>query len=122
MGHRLRTVGHHGAGALSPRPTAEPALDSWMVPVLETAAIEHKGIDELVVALEAHRAHLHETGEIIDRERQRVEAELLARLREALLAGLLAERSPETLGDVLQRVLRRELDPGAAVCALVEGK
>lgn len=122
LGHRLRTVGHHGAGALSPRPTAEPALDSWMVPVIETVAIEHKGIDELVAALEAHRAHLHETGEIVDRERQRVEAELLARLRETLLARLLAERSPDTLEDVLQRVLRRELDPSAAVRALVEGK
>jgi LAO/AO transport system kinase len=90
-----------------------------MVPVIETVATEHKGIDELLAALDRHQAHLRQTGEIADRERQRVEAELLARLREALLAQLLAERSPAALEETIQRILRRELDPGAAVQALI---
>ncbi len=118
LGHRLQTVGHHGAGAIQ---AAEPVFDSWMVPLIETVATEHKGIDDLLAALDRHQAHLRETGEIADRERQRVEAELLARLREALLAQLLAERPPETLELTVQRILRRELDPGAAVRALLEG-
>ncbi|MGQ9849506.1 MAG: methylmalonyl Co-A mutase-associated GTPase MeaB [Aggregatilineaceae bacterium] len=122
LGHRLRTAGHHGAQAMAGTARPEPTFDSWMVPVIETVATEHKGIDELLDALEAHRAHLHETGEIADRERQRVEAELLDQLREALLARLLAQRSPDALEDTIQRILRRELDPGAAARALLEGK
>jgi len=118
LGQRLQTVGRHGAGAIQ---AAEPVFDSWMVPLIETVATEHKGIDDLLAALDRHQAHLRETGEIADRERQRVEAELLARLREALLAQLLAERPPETLELTVQRILRRELDPGAAVRALLEG-
>jgi LAO/AO transport system kinase len=121
LGHRLQTVGHHGAGAMPMTTSTEPVFDSWMVPLIETVATEHKGIDDLLAALDRHQAHLRETGEIADRERQRVEAELLARLREALLAQLLAERPPETLELTVQRILRRELDPGAAVRALLEG-
>ena len=121
LGHRLRTAGHHGVQAMAGTARPEPTFDSWMVPVIETVAIEHKGIDELLDALAAHRAHLHQTGEIADRERQRVEAELLDRLREALLARLLAERSPDALEDTIQRILRRELDPGAAAQTLIEG-
>lgn len=121
LGHRLRTAGHHGVQAMAGTARPEPLFDSWLVPVIETVATEHKGIDELLAALDRHRAHLHQTGEIADRERQRVEAELLDRLRETLLTRLLAERSPDTLEDIIQRVLRRELDPGAAVRALIDG-
>ncbi len=120
LGHRLRTGGHHGVRAVAAAVQAEPVFDSWTVPVIETVATEHKGIDELLAALDRHQAHLRETGEITDRERQRVEAELLARLREALLARLLAERPPEALEKTIQRILRRELDPNTAVRALLE--
>jgi LAO/AO transport system kinase len=121
LGHRLRAAGHHGVQAMAGTARPEPTFDSWMVPVIETVATEHKGIDELLAALDRHQAHLRQTGEIADRERQRVEAELLARLREALLAQLLAERSPAALEETIQRILRRELDPGAAVQALIGG-
>ncbi len=121
LGHRLRNAGHHGVGLLPAPANSASALDSWSVPVIETIATEHTGIADVLAALDEHRAHLHRTGEIAGRERQRVEAELLARLREALLARLLAERAPDALEETIQRILRRELDPGAAVRALVEG-
>jgi LAO/AO transport system kinase len=121
LGHRLRNAGHHGVGLLPAPANSAPALDSWSVPVIETIATEHTGIADVLAALDEHRAHLHRTGEIAGRERQRVEAELLARLREALLAHLLTERAPDALEETIQRILRRELDPGAAVRALVEG-
>ncbi len=121
LGHRLRNAGHHGVGLLPAPANSAPALDSWSVPVIETIATEHTGIADVLAALDEHRAHLHRTGEIAGRERQRVEAELLARLREALLARLLTERAPDALEETIQRILRRELDPDAAVRALVEG-
>lgn len=118
LGHRLRNSGHHGAGLL-PAPVEALAADSWTVPVIETVATEHTGIADVLAALDQHCAHLHGTGEIAGRERQRVEAELLARLREALLARLLAAHDPAALAETVRRVVARELDPASAVRALV---
>jgi len=118
LGHRLRNAGHHGAGLL-PASHEASVPDSWTVPVIETVATEHTGIADVLAALDQHRAHLHSSGEIAERERQRVEAELLARLREALLARLLAAHDPATLAETVRRVVARELDPAGAVRALV---
>ncbi|MCL4238548.1 MAG: methylmalonyl Co-A mutase-associated GTPase MeaB [Anaerolineae bacterium] len=118
LGHRLRNTGHHGAGLL-PAPPESLTADTWTVPVIETVATEHTGIADVLAALDQHRAHLHSSGEIAGRERQRVEAELLARLREALLARLLAAHDPATLAETVRRVVARELDPASAVRALV---
>lgn len=118
LGHRLRNTGHHGAGLL-PAPPESFTADTWTVPVIETVATEHTGIADVLAALDQHRAHLHSSGEIAGRERQRVEAELLARLREALLARLLAVHDPATLAETVRRVVARELDPASAVRALV---
>ncbi|MCZ7541397.1 MAG: methylmalonyl Co-A mutase-associated GTPase MeaB [Anaerolineae bacterium] len=118
LGHRLRNAGHHSAGLL-PAPLETLAADTWTVPVIETVATEHTGIADVLAALDRHRAHLHSSGEIAERERQRVEAELLARLREALLARLLAAHDPATLAETVRRVVARELDPAGAVRALV---
>jgi LAO/AO transport system kinase len=119
LGHRLRHAGHHGVGLLPAPANSAPALDSWSVPVIETVATEHTGIAEVLAALDRHRAHLLSSGEIAERERQRVEAELLARLREALLARLLATHDPAVLAETVRRVVARELDPAGAVRALV---
>ncbi len=121
-GHRLRAGGHHGAGLIVPAAQpAEPALDLWTVPILETVASQGEGVDAVVEAVERHRAHLRDTGQREERERLCVENELAERLRQGLLARLLAARSPAALDEVVARVLRRELDPGTAAALLMEG-
>ena len=119
LGHRLRNAGHHGAGLLPATTNSAPTPDSWSVPVIETVATEHTGIADVLAALDRHRAHLLSSGEIAERERLRAEAELLARLREALLARLLAAHDPATIAEVVRQVVARELDPASAVRALV---
>ena len=103
-------------------PPAGPDYDFWRVPILKTTATEGTGIDSLADAIEQHRAHLHESGLFEERARQRIESELGTRLREALLARLVAERSPDAVKAMIRRVTDLEIDPGSAVRALLDGE
>ena len=121
LGHRLRTVNHHGQLMHAADTSAPPEHDFWDVPIVQTVATEGEGVAALLDALDRHRAYLRESGDWHARERARVEAELRARLREALLARLLAERGAEAFGAAVERVLARELAPEHAVRALLNG-
>jgi LAO/AO transport system kinase len=119
LGHRFRMAGHHGA--LAHGPEAPPDLDLWSVPILQTVATEYTGLDAVVEAIHQHRDHLRESGILAERERQRVETELAERLRDALLARLVNDLPDGTLQGVVERILRRELDPARAVRDLING-
>jgi LAO/AO transport system kinase len=118
LGHRMRMVPHHGT--LLPQ-DAPPELDFWNVPILKTVATEYSGVEALADAIDQHRAYLRESGVIEDRERQRVESELADRLRDALLARLIEQRTPAALEHIIERLVARELDPGSAVRELLNG-
>jgi len=77
-------AGHHGvdlsrmtrrdeeaAPDKQPRRWEQPA--GWQVPVLKTVAHAGEGIDELMQAIDAHRTHLIESGELETRRRARAE-------------------------------------------------
>ena len=119
LGHRLQAALHHGVRRDTPPPV--PTYDTWVVPILETVATERNGFDALADAIEQHRAHLCDSGMLADRQRRRVEAEITDRLRENLLERLLAHRNPSALEDMIERVARREIDPGSAVRTLLDG-
>lgn len=121
LGHRLRSAGHHGPLLEQNAAPPEPELDLWNVPILKTIATEKSGLDELVDAIERHRAYLQESGLFEERARERVQFELATRLREELLARLLDERSPAAVADVIERILARQIDPGSAVRELLDG-
>jgi LAO/AO transport system kinase len=121
LGHRLRTVTHHGQRLIQDDGAAPPDYDFWNVPILKTVAMENDGLEAVADAIEQHRAHLRETGMIADRDRQRMESELLERLRDTLLERLLQDRSPAVVEDVIRRMVQRELDPGSAVRELLNG-
>ncbi|MBN1565223.1 MAG: methylmalonyl Co-A mutase-associated GTPase MeaB [Anaerolineae bacterium] len=132
LGHRFRTIRHHGEFMIqqdapqqdTAQDTAQdaPEYDFWPVPILETIALEHQGIDAVIDAIEQHRAHLHESGMLADRERLRLEAEFAARLRDELLRRLIAERTPAEVAALVDRMVAREIDPAQAVALLVEGE
>ncbi len=121
LGHRFRTISHHGQVMIQQDAPAEADYDFWQVPVLKTVAATHEGIEALADAINQHRAYLRESGILADRERLRVESELIERLREALLNRLLASRSPAALEDVIRRLVARTIDPGGAVRELLDG-
>ena len=104
--------GHHQT--VAPTLTPEANETDWRPPILQTVALKGQGIPEVVEALEHHRNHLRTSGELEQRERERLVYELKSRLREALFTEILARLGQGKLNDAVERVLARELDPASA--------
>ncbi|HJD83881.1 methylmalonyl Co-A mutase-associated GTPase MeaB [Kitasatospora sp. NPDC059648] len=93
----------------------------WRPPIVKTVAARGEGVDEVVEALEKHRAWLEEHGELAARRRRRaaqeIEAIALAELR-ARIGDLSGDR---LLAGLAERVATGTLDPYGAADELVAG-
>ncbi len=94
---------------------------SWRVPVVRTEAVKGEGITELVETIDAHREHIIEEGTLNERRARNLRAEVLgiaaARMRREFEER--ATSDPEWAG-LLERVVRREIDPATAARELLE--
>ncbi|MFO7741883.1 MAG: methylmalonyl Co-A mutase-associated GTPase MeaB [Anaerolineae bacterium] len=98
-----------------------PANDGrWEPPILQTVALDGRGVPEVLKAIEAHREHLETSGVWVKRERMRVEAELLNVLQRELLEGLRARVGEEHLESWVERIAAREVDVYTAVGELCQ--
>lgn len=122
LGHRMKTVLHHGTlmEQIDRRSTLE--LDSWQPPVLRVTAAENEGITRLYEAILEHREHLQTSGMGQEREAARLRGELLERAQAQLLQQLLAATPPENLDALVQGVAARDMTPAQAVAALLKGE
>ena len=97
----------------------ELSADSdWRPPIVETVATEGTGITDLVEAVDAHRAHLSESGRLAEARTARVRREL-----EALIAARFDARARAVAGTdefeaTLADVVARTLDPASAAAHL----
>ena len=93
----------------------------WQPPIVLTEATRGEGVGELWEAIEEHRAHLGGRGRLERRRAANLAAEVLAvstaRARARLEDAIEADAE---LGELLERVQRRELDPLAAVREIME--
>jgi LAO/AO transport system kinase len=100
------------------------ALDTerdWRPPIVLTEAVSGEGVEELWGGVEAHRAHLEETGTLAERRARNLAGEVFAvasaraktRLQEAVAED-------DELRRLLGEVQRRELDPLTAVREIME--
>jgi LAO/AO transport system kinase len=93
----------------------------WKVPVVRTEASKGEGIAELLEAIDAHGTLIAEAGTLADRRARNLRAEVLgiaaARMRRELEQR--AESDPRW-SELLERVVRREIDPATAARELVE--
>lgn len=120
-GGAAQTMLHHGQLMDAGAAISDGEGEGWSIPVLKTVAVSGGGVARLRDALEDHRAWLQESGALAERERRRlarmlqslVEAELRARLESAL--------SPEQRRELVERLLRREVDPYSA-SSVIMGK
>ncbi len=103
-------------GVLSLGPSA-----SWRVPILRTEATRGEGVSELAESIAEHRAHIEAEGTLEERRARNLRNEVLelaaARMRRSLEARV--REDPEIAG-LLDRVVRRELDPASAATELLE--
>jgi LAO/AO transport system kinase len=116
LGAAPRRALHHGVMMPVGSAPSEPA---WRPPILQTVALESKGVMEVVEAIARHQAYLAESGEAQTRRRRRIESELLAILRETLLRRLMGSVSPADVSQMVERIAARELDPYTAAQRLL---
>jgi LAO/AO transport system kinase len=95
--------------------------EGWNVPILRTEARAHTGVDELAVKIAEHRAFIEAAGTLEERRARNLRNEVLgiaaSRMRRRLEAT--AADDPDTTA-LLERVVRRELDPASAAGELME--
>jgi LAO/AO transport system kinase len=95
--------------------------DGWQVPILRTEASRGEGVAELAAKIDEHRAHIEAEGTLEERRARNLRNEVLgiaaSRMRRRLEAT--AADDPHTR-ELLERVVRRELDPASAASELLE--
>ena len=101
--------------SLAPR-----APGAWRVPIVQTVAQTGQGIDDVVAAVDKHRAWSAESGELDRRRRRRARDEI-----EAIAVTSLRERLADISGDdrldaLAGSVVAAELDPYSAADRLIE--
>jgi len=93
----------------------------WQVPILRTEAAKGEGIEELVTKIDEHRAHIEAEGTLERRRARNLRNEVLgiaaARLRRHLTDAVADD--PQ-VAELLERVVRRELDPASAAGELLD--
>ncbi len=96
-----------------------PAGD-WKVPIIKTVASEGRGIPELLDAIEAHRTYVEGSGTLEQRRARNLRNEVLG-LAAARMRRELEHRISEddTVGALLDSVVRRETDPATAAAELL---
>jgi LAO/AO transport system kinase len=93
---------------------------AWTPPIVKTVATQNEGLEDLWIRIQQHRQYLERSGELEQRRKRRLEAEILEiadrRLREQVL-----EPSTETeeFQNLLDRVVHRETDPYAVADRIV---
>jgi len=97
------------------------AAGDWRPPIVKTVAARGQGVDELVEALEKHRAWMDEHGELELRRRRRAAQEV-----ETIAVTALRQRFGDLHGDrrldaLAGRVAAGQLDPYTAADELVAG-
>jgi LAO/AO transport system kinase len=95
--------------------------DGWRVPILRTEAAKGEGIEELATKIDEHRAHIEAEGTLERRRARNLRNEVLgiasARLRRRLTDAVADD--PQ-VAELLERVVKRELDPATAAGELLE--
>jgi LAO/AO transport system kinase len=102
-----------GVLALGPR-------EGWQVPVLRTEAARGEGVGELLDKLTEHREYIEAEGTLSERRRRNLRSEVLAiatyRMRRELEAAIAEDPS---VSELLERVVRRDLDPASAAAEIL---
>jgi LAO/AO transport system kinase len=87
---------------------------SWMIPVLKTEANRNVGVAELTTAISEHQAWLTRTGRRDEKGRRFLREEVLDILTERLERTLAGAFETSSGQELLDQMLRREIDPYSA--------
>jgi len=87
---------------------------AWKTPILKTVALTGEGVPQLIGKLEEHRQFLEREKEL-RRGLWKAETELTEALKEKVVSSIIDElKSEGKFEELLQKILRREIDPASA--------
>ncbi len=96
---------------------------SWRVPIVKTEAAKGEGVAELAEKISEHREHIEAEGTLDERRARNLRNEVLelaaARMRRRLEAAVADDTS---IRELLDRVVKRELDPASAAKELLDAR
>jgi LAO/AO transport system kinase len=95
------------------------ADEVWRAPIVSTIAAQGDGIDELIAAVESHRAWLSSTGNLDVRRSARLRDELVAIVSERIIERVTTLRAGADFERLQAAVAARELDPWTAADELL---
>jgi LAO/AO transport system kinase len=94
---------------------------SWRVPIVKTEAAKGEGVAELAEKISEHRDHIEAEGTLDERRARNLRNEVLelaaSRMRRRLEAAVADDAS---VRELLDRVVKRDLDPASAAKELLE--
>ncbi|GAB3644908.1 methylmalonyl Co-A mutase-associated GTPase MeaB [Streptomyces sparsus] len=93
----------------------------WRPPIVKTVASRAEGVDEMVEALEKHRAWMDEHGVLAERRTRRAAREVESIAVTALRERMADLRGDRRLGALAERIVAGTTDPYAAADELVAG-
>lgn len=113
---------HHGQTIIVDAPDASaPHALMWMTPIRRTVATDGAGLPELIESIQAHAEHLRQSGEWLNRERARLEAEFDLSIQETLMARFRASVPESKFDEMLESIQNRQISPREAVNVLLKG-
>lgn len=97
--------------------------DGWRVPIIKTEASRGEGVEDLVKAVGDHRDCIEAKGTLAERRARNLRAEVISiatfRMRRELEGKAAADPAA---AELLERVVRREIDPATAAGILLESE
>jgi len=94
---------------------------SWRVPIVKTEAAKGEGVAELAEKITEHREHIEAEGTLEERRARNLRNEVLelaaSRMRRRLEAAVADDSS---VRELLDRVVKREIDPASAAKDILE--
>lgn len=106
---------NHAGHKIDSPPVPKETAVLWLPPIQRTVATEGTGVPELALEITRHHQFLSKTGELLSRERARLQSELDLLLRETLVARWRENVSADTYDQAIDQIQRRQLSPWQAV-------
>ena len=114
-----RVFRHHGEQMQVESSQIQEDENLWIAPIQRTIATEGEGLPELLEKISEHRKHLQSTGELAQRERARLAAQLDELIESQLVTQWRGSLKNGAYEHALAALEARELSPYEAVRQLV---
>ena len=114
---------HHGQNLVSqsPQPNeTQPAAPLWIPPIHRTVATLGSGLPELIASIHDHVTYLHQNGEWLVREKNRLAVEFDLFAQQILMERFRASVPPEKFESIMNSIQNRQISPREAVNVLLK--